>query len=181
MAKVAEVTDSRMTRSTLEIWKELQQLSLRFRREDYARRYALQRMWLVIPLGIAFFIASVMCAVGVTKFVTAVVPEKPMPTWVLWSTFMFAFLVLFGAAVTQAYVLFAWLERAAGRQAMAPKPAVAGIVDNSVSRTHNTPTFIAVTVFVVVPAVMFGSAFPSSVVLIGFGGLVGILFYMVAN
>jgi hypothetical protein len=170
-----------MAKPPLAIWTELQALSLRFRREDHARQFVLRRTWLVIPLGIVFFIASVGCALGVAMFLMTIAPAKPMATWHKWPVVLLAVLTFFGAAVTQAYVLFAWLERLAARQESAPRPLIPGMTDPSLPKPHSTAAFAAVTIFLAVPLVMFGSAFPSSAALIGSSTLVGMLLYMVAS
>jgi hypothetical protein len=138
-------------------------------------------MWFVIPLGIAFVLASVLCAIGVVQFMAATFPEKPMPRWVLWPTVMLALLVFFGAAVTQVYVLLSWLERLAARHQSAPRPLVEGIADRSLSRPHSAGAFTAIAIFLALPLVMFGSAVPSSGVLIGSCALIGMLIFMLAS
>jgi len=146
---------------------EARELALSFQRDEQFRRYALRRMWLIIPAVLIFFLNASACAVGTVVYLSQLfVP--PMNKWlaigVVGGVLGLGLFVWFAAVMSQLYVLFSWLEARALRESqgrLLPIPRGIGEPDARSRSTRARTSAWLIVIFVVVPLFAFAAVSPS--------------------
>lgn len=151
---------------------EARELALSFQRDERFRRYALRRVWLILPAGLIFFLVGSACAAGTVVFLGQFF-EKPFKGWLVASLLVLGPFVWFAAVMSQFYMLFSWLEVRALRESRAgSSPTAQGIGElspiSSATRVKSSAWLIAT--FVVVPLFALAAVWPSfALVLVAVG------------
>lgn len=147
----------------IQVLKDVRNLALEFEQEEFLRRYALKRMWLIIPAALVFAIVSTACAVAVIALSLRLL-EQSIPQWAFYLTLGMAAATWFGSLLLQLYLLFSWLERAALRQ-LSPRKNPEGTpwasTVSSTRRSNALPLLLLIGIFIVVPLVAAAMIWPS--------------------
>jgi len=161
---------------------EARQLALSLQRDDQLRRYALRRMWLIIPAGLIFFLIATACAMGTVRFLDQFF-ERPMNGWLIATVLVLGLFVWFAALMSQLYALFSWLEARALREGQAGLPPTAQGVGEPDARSDSTRAKSSVwliAVFVVVPLFALAAVSPAiAIVLVAVGIFAPILYTLI--
>ena len=147
---------------------EARDLALSFQREELFRRYALKRMWLILPAGLIFLIVGGACAIGTVVFVRQFF-QQPVEGRLGTSILIVGLVAWFGAVVAQLYVLFSWLENRALRESMAGASQTAQTAQEFSARPSNNrarSSLWLVAVFVVAPLFALAAASPSIAIIL---------------
>jgi hypothetical protein len=140
---------------------EARELARSFQRDEQLRRYALRRMWLILPTGLIFFLVGTSCALGTVVFLIQFI-EKPFEGWSVAGFLVLGMVVWFAAVMSQFYMLFSWLEVRALRESRIERSGAAQNVAElrpSSRRTKSSAWLIAT--FVVVPLFALAAVSPS--------------------
>ncbi|MGH8677098.1 MAG: hypothetical protein ACREUQ_01950 [Burkholderiales bacterium] len=91
---------------------EAQNLVRRFQEGKAFRGYVVNRLWLVIPVGLLIFLIGIACAAAIVVFFAGAHPLLALPAIVLVPV------ILIGSLLVQAYVFLSWLESRAIARAL---------------------------------------------------------------
>ncbi|HMA87567.1 MAG TPA: hypothetical protein VKP89_02355 [Burkholderiales bacterium] len=161
---------------------EARQLALSLRRDEQVRRYALTRIWLIIPAALIFFLIATACAMGTARFLDQLF-EQPMNGWLVASVLVLGLFVWFAALMSQLYALFSWLEARALRESQAGLPPTAqgvGKLDARSGSTRAKSSAWLIAVFVVVPLFALAAVSPAvAIALVAVGIFAPILYTLI--
>src|SRR5437899_11268779 len=97
------------------VLRDAHDFALRFQNDEVFRDYVVSRIWVVLPVVLAFFLVSTICSIDIMFRTVRLVSDPP-----LWLRF---FALLVGAAVWlcgvvgQLYVFLIWVEERAAQRA----------------------------------------------------------------
>ena len=134
------------------VLRDARDFALKFQNDEVFRDYVVSRIWVVLPVVLAFFLVSTICSIDIMFRTVRLVSDPP-----LWLRF---FALLLGAAVWlcgvvgQLYVFLIWLEERAaqrdrserGKRVRVPPGFLAYL-----KYSRALPPWILVLVFVVLP------------------------------
>jgi hypothetical protein len=121
-AKLARSAQHKVGQHLLGVVNEALDLVRRFQEAPGFRSYVLERMRLLVPIGVLMVITSIGCAAATVLYLGGT-----RSIFVLLALLLVPF-VLLGSLFVQAYVFFSWLESRALAQALHRRPAAPGPV-----------------------------------------------------
>src|SRR2546423_10425376 len=95
--------------------RDARDFAIKCQNDDVFREYIVSRIWMVLPVALAFFLVSTICSIDV-MFRTARLAYDP-PLWLRFFALLLGAVVWLCGAVGEVYAVLIWVEERAARRA----------------------------------------------------------------
>ena len=141
-----------------DVLREARKLAERIEHEERFKTYLLRRFWIIFPAALLFIAVNTACARAVILFLAPrLTSQSELAIAAGW---LFAAAFWIGGFLLELYLLFAWLERRAGREGVFSDNRVA----DPAEKPHSFP-WVLFALFVVFPLSILLSSVPQEVML----------------